>query len=805
MFKTANPYDEPVTKATDENLTSEDWEANLDVCDKVSGEGEQGARNCIAAIQKRLAHRSANVQLYALILTDALSKNAGVNAHREIASRSFSQTLVRLATDRNTHDSVKRKAYSLVKEWTREYGTDPDLGIIQETYTALQKQLGHRFDEVAEEAAPEEPSTDELRREDEELRRVLELSMRDQGGRQHWASQYGVDGGAAGASGSSSGAGGAGAGSASNAAPASGSSRPAAAASSSSAAPLTAASASAGASRPGPSAPGFAPAAAPAANAQSATPAAPPAAAHQPARAPTVNVPATVPSISVIGASPATPVGAQPTAHSAAATAAAAAVASTRASAAAAAPEAAPAATPTVSRVRALYDFKASEQGELGFTKGDIIRVLYAVYDHWWRGELRGDVGIFPVNYVEILPDPTPADLQKEAEMEARVFDQAASIDSLLNKLKELDPARDNLADDEELQELYQVSLSMRPKIIRLIDRYSAKISELKAMNDKFVRARGTFDRLMEESLAKYNPGVQSAAYTQVRPEYTGAAVNGGAPGAEHHQQQQQYGYNNFLAQQQQQQQQQQQHPQLQQLQHQPQPAHLQGQQQPPAMQAQSVPPQQQQDYARAWAEWYAQNGYPEQAAQAAAAAAAAAAVVGQQGGAPAPAPSAVPAGPAGPITPFSGAGMAVPAPAAAGAPPGMLPPAGAPAAGGSSGSVALSQAPAVQAPAASPGPTTSAPLPTPSGSGGAGSADDVPRDVEKLRLYERARAETEAYQRQGGVVDPYGVYAGAGAGASGSGSGAEASGSGSGSGAMGSSSSAAAGPAAGPSQGSLV
>ncbi|KAE8234141.1 hypothetical protein CF326_g808 [Tilletia indica] len=800
MFKTANPYDEPVTKATDENLTSEDWEANLDVCDKVSGEGEQGARNCIAAIQKRLAHRSANVQLHALILTDALSKNAGVNAHREIASRSFSQTLVRLATDRNTHDSVKRKAYSLVKEWTREYGTDPDLGIIQETYTALQKQLGHRFDEVAEEAAPEEPSTDELRREDEELRRVLELSMRDQGGRQHWASQYGVDGGAAGASGSSSGAGGAGAASASNAAPASGSSRPVAAASSSSAAPLTAASASAGASRPGPSAPGFAPA-----NAQSATPAAPPAAApvaaHQPARAPAVNVPATVPSISVIGASPATPVGAQPTAHSAAA-----AVASTRASAAAA-PEAAPAATPTVSRVRALYDFKASEQGELGFTKGDIIRVLYAVYDHWWRGELRGDVGIFPVNYVEILPDPTPADLQKEAEMEARVFDQAASIDSLLNKLKELDPARDNLADDEELQELYQVSLSMRPKIIRLIDRYSAKISELKAMNDKFVRARGTFDRLMEESLAKYNPGVQSAAYTQVRPEYTGAAVNGGAPGAEqHHQQQQQYGYNNYLAQQQQQQQ----HPQLQQLQHQPQPqpAHLQGQQQPPAMQAQSVPPQQQQDYARAWAEWYAQNGYPEQAAQAAAAAAAAAAaVVAQQGGggAPAPAPSAVPAGPAGPITPFSGAGMAVPAPATAAA-PAMLPPAGAPAAGGSSGSVALSQAPAVQAPAASPGLTTSAPLPTPSGSGGgAGAAADVPRDVEKLRLYERARAETEAYQRQGGVVDPYGVYAGAGAGASGSGSGSGAEASGSGSGAMASSSSAAAGSAAGPSQGSLV
>lgn len=42
MFKAANPYDEAVMKATDENLTSESWELNLDVCDKVSGEGEAG-------------------------------------------------------------------------------------------------------------------------------------------------------------------------------------------------------------------------------------------------------------------------------------------------------------------------------------------------------------------------------------------------------------------------------------------------------------------------------------------------------------------------------------------------------------------------------------------------------------------------------------------------------------------------------------------------------------------------------------------------------------------------------------------
>jgi signal transducing adaptor molecule len=52
-------------KATDENLTSENWEYIMDVCDKVTGE-ENGAKDAVASIIKRLAHRNANVQLYTL-------------------------------------------------------------------------------------------------------------------------------------------------------------------------------------------------------------------------------------------------------------------------------------------------------------------------------------------------------------------------------------------------------------------------------------------------------------------------------------------------------------------------------------------------------------------------------------------------------------------------------------------------------------------------------------------------------------------------------------------------------------------
>lgn len=295
---------------------------------------------------------------------------------------------------------------------------------MKETYESLKSQ-----DVVAEEDSapkePREPTSEQLRAEDEELRKALELSIQDQGGRNNYSSYNTQE------------------------AEASGSSAPAASSSYS----------------------------------------------QQHQQQPTQNA---APAAQQYGS--------------------AATVAAPGGSAQPPAP--APAAPAVASRVRALYDFSPNEPGELAFSRGEIIRILDSVYEHWWRGEVRGEAGIFPVNYVEILPDPTPEELQREAEMEARIFSQAADIDRLLSKLRSLDPARDNLAEDEELQELYQKSLAMRPKIVKLIDRYSNKITELKAMNDKFVHARGSFDEMMEQSLSRYNPGGHSSQdYLRARPD----------------------------------------------------------------------------------------------------------------------------------------------------------------------------------------------------------------------------------------------------------------------------------------------
>ena len=59
------------------------------------------------------------------------------------------------------------------------------------------------------------------------------------------------------------------------------------------------------------------------------------------------------------------------------------------------------------------------------------------------------------------------------------MFSQVANVDRLLTMVRTLDPAKDNFADNEEIQELYRSCISIRPKVVKLIDKYSQKCGML--------------------------------------------------------------------------------------------------------------------------------------------------------------------------------------------------------------------------------------------------------------------------------------------------------------------------------------
>ncbi|KAL4932647.1 ESCRT-0 subunit protein HSE1 [Aspergillus undulatus] len=371
MFRAQqNAFDDAVAKATDENLTSENWEYILDVCDKVGAE-ESGAKDAVAALIKRLAHRNANVQLYTLELANALAQNCGPKIHRELASRSFTDALLRLAGDRNTHQQVKSKILERMEDWTEMFASNPDFGIMEQAFMKLRTQNPNL-------QPPSKPVKREItdvdrRKEEEELQMALALSIREK-----------------------------------------------------------------------------------------------PSAVPQPQLESSSSVPA--PEFQPQAAAPAGPV---PSGTSAA----------------------------TVSRVRALYDFQPSEPGELQFRKGDVIAVLESVYKDWWKGSLRGQTGIFPLNYVEKLPDPTVEELQREAQMEGEVFGQIKNVEKLLTLLSTRNSEL-NVQDNEEITNLYNTTLSIRPKLIELIGKYSQKKDEFTQLNEKFIKARRDYESLLEASMA---------------------------------------------------------------------------------------------------------------------------------------------------------------------------------------------------------------------------------------------------------------------------------------------------------------
>jgi len=118
----------------------------MDAWEQVNAGGENGPKDAVAALIKRLAHRNANVQLYTLELANGFTQNCGAAMHREMASRAFTDALLRLAGDRNTHQAVKSGILEKMAEWTEMFKNDPGLGVMEQAFNRLKSASMYSLD-----------------------------------------------------------------------------------------------------------------------------------------------------------------------------------------------------------------------------------------------------------------------------------------------------------------------------------------------------------------------------------------------------------------------------------------------------------------------------------------------------------------------------------------------------------------------------------------------------------------------------------------------------------------------------------
>ncbi|KAK1889692.1 SH3 domain containing protein 19 [Dissostichus eleginoides] len=57
-------------------------------------------------------------------------------------------------------------------------------------------------------------------------------------------------------------------------------------------------------------------------------------------------------------------------------------------------------------RCVALFDYEGEEEDELTFSQGDVIALLELIGQDWGRGQIHGRIGIFPLNFAEVVEPP---------------------------------------------------------------------------------------------------------------------------------------------------------------------------------------------------------------------------------------------------------------------------------------------------------------------------------------------------------------------------------------------------------------
>eukprot|EP00795_Rhopilema_esculentum_P008417 gene8417-14398_t len=137
LFGSSSMFDPEVEKATDECNTAEDWQAIMDICDKMKT-SPNGPKEGMRAIMKRISHVVPHVSMQALTLLSACVNNCGKPFQLELCSRNWINE-ARVVIQRG-HPKVSEKLKELIEQWAEEFKNDPQLNLLPQFYRKLKSE-----------------------------------------------------------------------------------------------------------------------------------------------------------------------------------------------------------------------------------------------------------------------------------------------------------------------------------------------------------------------------------------------------------------------------------------------------------------------------------------------------------------------------------------------------------------------------------------------------------------------------------------------------------------------------------------
>ena len=133
-----------VEAATREDLESEDWALNLEICDIIN-DNDDDAKDAVRAIRKRLhqIEQDSNFTITDRTLTvlETCVSNCSHRFHVLVMTKDFIQDLVKLIGPKNNPPiSLQERVLRLIERWAEAFRSQPDLGGVVSVYNDLKSK-----------------------------------------------------------------------------------------------------------------------------------------------------------------------------------------------------------------------------------------------------------------------------------------------------------------------------------------------------------------------------------------------------------------------------------------------------------------------------------------------------------------------------------------------------------------------------------------------------------------------------------------------------------------------------------------